>query len=163
MPPFGAFANSTPLSQLKDEKSVVVGAAGPFKVITQDIPPSAHSQTAHHIPEMHNPETLALRRRHECPNYSTCLDLAAALDWDNFTCRGCSGEVNPALIWQARVAESKDPLVSKICALPKFEHITLSRDQEGRCADESAPLAGLETSNQQPAILVGIKKLSSAA
>ena len=58
------------------------------------------------------------RRRFSCINYDTCLNLAAALNWDNFTCRGCSGEVNNCLLWRAHQAVKKDQIVGRLCHLP---------------------------------------------
>ncbi len=65
------------------------------------------------------------RRRYSCPRYDTCLNLAAALNWDSFTCRGCSGEANQALFWRARQEFRKDGVVRKICdEIPDAEFIT---------------------------------------
>jgi len=63
----------------------------------------------------------APRRRFDCSNYCTCLDLAAALNWDNFTCRGCSGDIDEALLWRARQALRKDDIARQVCDLPAIE------------------------------------------
>ena len=55
------------------------------------------------------------RRRYSCEHYDTCLDLAAALNWDNYTCRGCSGNVDQKLLWRARQEIRKDKFVRAIC------------------------------------------------
>lgn len=60
------------------------------------------------------------RRRYECSNYETCLNLAAALNWDNFTCRGCSGEVDESLLWRARQAFKRDAIVKALCDVPEI-------------------------------------------
>jgi hypothetical protein len=60
----------------------------------------------------------APRRRYDCQNYCTCLDLAAALNWDNFTCRGCSGDIDEKLLWRARQALRKDEVARQVCDLP---------------------------------------------
>lgn len=61
------------------------------------------------------------RRRYECSSYKTCLELAAALDWENFTCRGCCGAVNESLLWRAHQARKKDQIASSICdSLPEI-------------------------------------------
>ncbi len=62
----------------------------------------------------------APRRRYDCQNYCTCLDLAAALNWDNFTCRGCSGEIDEKLLWRARQALRKDEIARQVCDLPSI-------------------------------------------
>jgi hypothetical protein len=56
-------------------------------------------------------------RNLDCANYETCLNLAAALNWETFTCTGCSGEVNQSLIWRAHHAAKKDSVAKKICRL----------------------------------------------
>lgn len=64
------------------------------------------------------------RRRYACPQYDTCLNLAAALNWDSFTCRGCSGDINQALFWRARQEVRKDGVVRTICSeIPEAELI----------------------------------------
>ena len=57
----------------------------------------------------------APKRRHLCSHYETCLNLAAAFNWDNFTCRGCSGEINQTLLWRAHQEMRKDKIIRKIC------------------------------------------------
>jgi len=64
------------------------------------------------------------RRRHQCPNYSKCLSLAAALNWDNFTCRGCSAEINQSLLWRAHQAKRRDKVVRELCDLPEITSLS---------------------------------------
>ena len=61
------------------------------------------------------------RRRFSCYNYETCLNLAAALNWDNFTCRGCSGQVNDVVLWRARQEFKRDAIAHRLCELPEIE------------------------------------------
>ena len=49
--------------------------------------------------------------------------MAAALNWDSFTCRGCCGEVNRSLLWQAHQAMKKDGIGKLICDIPCIEAI----------------------------------------
>lgn len=84
----------------------MIGKPGPFQIIENEGSGVVDSPMA------------APRRRYECPNYQCCLDIAAALNWDNFTCRGCNGEVNEPLAWRAHQARRKDVLVDSICSLP---------------------------------------------
>ena len=86
----------------------MIGKPGPFQIIKNDEFGGADAPGK------------APRRRYSCPNYDTCLDLAAALNWDNFTCRGCSGEVNQALYWRAYQAQKKDQVVNRLCDLPEI-------------------------------------------
>lgn len=80
--------------------------SGPFQVIDT----CTHEGTI-------RPEE-APKRKFTCTNYETCLNVAAALNWDNFTCRGCEGEINQHLLWQARVAQRMDNIAKKVCELP---------------------------------------------
>lgn len=57
----------------------------------------------------------APRRRYSCSNYCLCLNVAASLNWDSFTCRGCSGSIDEALIWRSRQAQRKDKVASRLC------------------------------------------------
>ena len=61
----------------------------------------------------------APKRKFQCKNYETCLNVAAALNWDNFTCRGCEGEVNEHLLWQARHAQRADTIAKRVCEIPQ--------------------------------------------
>ena len=68
------------------------------------------------------------RRRFACSHYDLCLNLAAALNWDNFTCRGCCGDVDSTLLWRARQAIKKDRMARKLCDIPEI--ITLCREEK---------------------------------
>ena len=87
----------------------MIGSPGPFRIIKGDQSGCVDAPIA------------APRRRYLCPNYSNCLNLAAALNWDNFTCRGCSGEIDESLMWRARHAMKRDDVVATICDLPQIE------------------------------------------
>ncbi len=82
---------------------VMIGTPGPFPVIESD-----------GLGDVEKPIS-APRRRYSCAKYDTCLNLACALNWDNFTCRGCSGEVNQSLLWQAHQARRKDKVARRLC------------------------------------------------
>lgn len=60
-------------------------------------------------------------RRYSCRHYDVCLDLAAALNWDSFTCNGCSGEVNERLLWRARQRIKHDDVASRLCSFPEID------------------------------------------
>ena len=83
-----------------------IGKPGPFQIIESE----GHG-------DLDNPIN-APRRRYDCINYETCLVIAAGLNWDSFTCRGCSGEYQDPLYWRARQEINKDSVVKKICELP---------------------------------------------
>lgn len=63
----------------------------------------------------------APRRRYDCQFYQSCLAIAAALNWDSFTCRGCCGKIAEQLFWRARQASKKDEIVGRLCELPSIE------------------------------------------
>ena len=87
----------------------MIGKPGPFQIVESE-----------GCGQVDNP-IAAPRRRYFCLNYSTCLNLAAALNWDNFTCRGCCEDVNQALLWRARQAQKKDNVASKLCCIPEIK------------------------------------------
>lgn len=86
----------------------MLGKPGPFQIVN-DIPQSGTIDKPGAPP----------RRRYACDSYDICLDLAVALNWDNFTCRGCCGEVNESLIWRACQARRKDQVADQLCNLAK--------------------------------------------
>jgi predicted Fe-S protein YdhL (DUF1289 family) len=86
----------------------MIGKAGPFQIIESE-----------GVGIVDNPMDSP-RRRYDCKNYETCLDVAAALNWDSFTCRGCNGEIAEQLFWRARHALKKDAVVNRLCALPNI-------------------------------------------
>lgn len=61
-----------------------------------------------------------VERRLDCCHYEECLGLAAALDWDDFSCAGCCEEVNRSLVWRAHVIAKRDAIVNALCALPRL-------------------------------------------
>lgn len=94
-------------SPVESAKRIAIGKPGPFQII--------ESEVQGHIDNPIN----APRRRYDCPHYETCLVIAAGLNWDSFTCRGCSGEYEQSLNWRARQEINKDKTVKKICEMPK--------------------------------------------
>ncbi len=97
---------------------MVIGKPGPFQIIDDQSCAS-----------MEKPVD-GPRRRYDCANYEKCLNLAAALNWDNFTCRGCSGEVNETLYWRAYQAMKKDNFVKEICELPNIHSRKVEQDDQ---------------------------------
>jgi hypothetical protein len=93
----------------------MIGKPGPFQIIedqgTTDQPISPP------------------RRRYFCPHYETCLNLAAALNWDSFTCRGCCGEIEQTLLWRARQAQKKDKIAHELCELPEITQVEAQEDE----------------------------------
>jgi hypothetical protein len=74
---------------------------GPFQIIEQE--------------SLDSPSE-APKRRYECSHYETCLNLAAAMNWDSFTCRGCNGEVNESYFWRAQQEAKRDKIVRTLCS-----------------------------------------------
>lgn len=104
-----------------------VGAPGPFEVKFEEC--ETASSAVHNSRSQFPSPTLYSRavevdtpprRRYECAHYDTCLELAAALNWSSFTCRGCSGEVNESLRWRAGQMARKDSIAKRLCGFPKL-------------------------------------------
>jgi hypothetical protein len=77
---------------------------GPFQWSLDHATPSANSDTP--------------LRQTSCAHYEECLDLAAALNWDGFTCEGCNHEINSTLVWRAHLSARKDALAkSMLCSI----------------------------------------------
>lgn len=101
------------IEKTKEPNSILraLGTPGPFQVIDGPILDKSTKSELDHPPE-------GPRRRYDCKNYETCLNLAAALNWDSFTCRGCCEEVNEKLLWRAQHEMRKDQMAKAICDLP---------------------------------------------
>lgn len=126
-----------------------IGTPGPFEVkLDAEIAPAFSSP--HHAQLGETP-----RRRYECVNYDGCLELAAALNWDSFTCRGCNGEINDSLLWRARHSARKCSIARRICNLPPVKRfirpVKVNEEQhiEGHPSDTSVTDFG--SPNQQNA------------
>lgn len=95
----------------------IIGQPGPFQIIDS-------GQEAPITPP---------RRRYSCENYECCLDMAAALNWDSFTCRGCCGDINQSLLWRAHQAKKRDAVAESICDIPNLTALG-SEDEEVKIA-----------------------------
>ena len=96
----------------------MIGTRGPFQIIETHL-----SALADQPPE-------PPRRRYSCRNYQSCLNLAAALNWDNFTCRGCCGDIDETLYWRVYQAMKKDLVAAKICDVPTLRsHVVESKPE----------------------------------
>ena len=84
----------------------MLGKPGPFQIIESEGCGDVDAPIA------------APRRRYECLHYTTCLNLAAALNWDSFTCRGCNAEIDEVLLGRARQAQKRDSVARSICECP---------------------------------------------
>ncbi|MBX7138180.1 MAG: hypothetical protein K1X83_09360 [Oligoflexia bacterium] len=87
----------------------MVGKPGPFRIIEN------HGRGGVDAPI--DPP----RRRYTCANYEACLNIACALNWDSFTCRGCNGEVDESNFWQAHQAIKKDTVADSLVSLPSLK------------------------------------------
>ncbi|MCO6430399.1 MAG: hypothetical protein J5J00_06010 [Deltaproteobacteria bacterium] len=104
--------------QAKVTPKGMLGKPGPFQII--DVEGDASCV---------NP-SIAPRRRYDCNHYDTCLNIAAALNWDNFTCRGCCGEIDEALFWRARQASKKDVIAGTLCDIPSIKLHTCDEPED---------------------------------
>lgn len=95
---------------------------GPFEILVPDLALdnsgcSILSLAVAPLPGEIQPEP-PIEREFDCCNYTTCLGLAAALNWGSFSCSNCCGEINMHLLWRAHHACRKDAILSDICRLP---------------------------------------------
>lgn len=105
-----------------------IGTPGPFEVRFDDLEEEQPtSSTCEEIP----------RRRYDCSSYQRCLELAAALNWESFTCRGCSGETNKSLLWRASQAIRRDSIAKALCAAPKFATLSGSFEDDATQSESS--------------------------
>ncbi len=91
--------------------------------------------------ECENNDTVLLdapERRYECEHYEICLDVASALNWSNFTCKDCAGQVNPKILWRAKSASKQDAVAGKLCHLPEVGEL-LCKDKE--CKKKDFPVS----------------------
>ena len=89
----------------------MIGEPGPFQVIENEGKGTVESPI--------DPP----RRRYSCSNYNTCLSIGCALNWDSFTCRGCSGDVSEPLCWRAHQILRRDRIANKLCELPDIRYL----------------------------------------
>lgn len=92
------------------ENETQIGMPGPFEITLNDADAD--------IPEGETARDL------DCANYERCLDLAAALNWESFSCKGCCRAINECLTWRARQISRKDSMVKALCGTPKIETVT---------------------------------------
>jgi hypothetical protein len=71
-------------------------------------------------------DEIGPERQFNCSNYNNCLSLAAALNWDSFSCKGCSGTIDQTILWRAKAASKKDPSLHKLCDIPNPTVVTVS-------------------------------------
>jgi hypothetical protein len=85
---------------------------GPFQLYPEsETRPSndQYEKASHPVPLTH------LARSYDCKHYDCCLELAAALNWENFTCSGCGGDINQHLVWKANLAKREDEVAKRLC------------------------------------------------
>lgn len=94
----------------------LIGTPGPFEVRTELL--VSHSASSSDTTDVPTPNSDVPRRRYECESYEMCLGLAGALNWESFTCRGCSGQPSENLLWRARVSARKDSVAARLLKAP---------------------------------------------
>jgi hypothetical protein len=108
------------MSKTQRKSAVTRTECGPFEVALDTSSPSRNDllSAGTSLPELDQAENQdVLERRLECTHYEECLNLAAALDWDSFTCAGCNGEIDGTLLWRAGQSTKRDSLAKAICGL----------------------------------------------
>jgi hypothetical protein len=96
------------------------GNCGPFEVVFGDSEgavPAVSAGTSSVAPVVvcgdQEPE-----RRYDCSNYESCLKVAAALNWESFTCASCCGQIDENLQWRSCLNTRKDAVAKAICGRP---------------------------------------------
>ncbi len=93
----------TSLASSMNDTETDIGTPGPFQIVESDGCGNVDAP-------IETPQ-----RKYDCSNYETCLELAAALNWDNFTCSSCNSSINESLLWRARQEVRKDKVAGTIC------------------------------------------------
>jgi hypothetical protein len=78
--------------------------SGPFQVLEKD---------SYLLAEGDGPD-----RNFACENYNSCLSLAAALNWESFSCTGCNGIIDETIRWRAKVESKRDTTLRQLCVIP---------------------------------------------
>lgn len=151
--PKGFRLNDTP--RIKTETSIsaphmsseaVIGTPGPFEVrneLSVDCSPLTTLAPRSRSTETPTPIQELPRRRYDCDNYETCLGLAASLNWESFTCRGCSGTPSDHLMWRARVSARSDSVAAKLLKAPPIAPLKALKSQN----EEEPPLKESQNSS----------------
>ena len=106
------------MSKARETKTELRSASGPFEVALTTSPQGvAESATPNEqlVGATQPANQDILERRLECSHYESCLNLAAALDWESFTCKGCNGEIDESLLWRAGQSTKRDAIAKAIC------------------------------------------------
>lgn len=106
------------MSKAKEINSDQRSACGPFEVPRESSSPESsdtYAQSEQLLGATQPANHDALERRLECSHYEECLNLAAALDWESFTCAGCNGEIDESLLWRAGQSTKRDAVAKAIC------------------------------------------------
>lgn len=104
------------MTKPKERTTATSSACGPFRVALDTSLPQFESSEGPQNEQLLKPANEdAVERRMECSHYEECLNLAAALDWDSFTCAGCNGEINESLLWRAGQSTKRDAIAQAIC------------------------------------------------
>ena len=133
-----------------NSSSSQIGSPGPFEVRFDDVVPQELSDSQE-VGSATNEEATP-RRRYDCASYDRCLELAAALNWESFTCRGCSGHINDALLWRVGQAIRRDTVAKAICAAPKISTLSGSSKQLEISKETKAQAEGTPALRQTEAI-----------
>ena len=78
--------------------------SGPFQVLAKD---------SNLLADGEGPD-----RNFACKNYNSCLSLAAALNWESFSCGGCTGTIDETIRWRAKGVSKRDSALRQLCIIP---------------------------------------------
>ncbi len=98
-------------------------SASRMRAFPRDRAPLLLQETGENEESPENTSPIILHREFFCSHYDCCLSIAAALNWDSFSCQGCCGEVNEQLLWRAHQQARRDKVVDSLCQLPKLPKV----------------------------------------
>lgn len=120
------------ISRMNDTRKFEIevnSCSGPFEVRCSHCPETASSRETPHNPveaAAHSDNSVAPERDINCTNYQACLNLAAALNWDAFTCQGCNRTVNESLRWRACHTTKHDAVAKALCGVATLTDLRTS-------------------------------------
>ncbi len=117
----------------------LIGTPGPFEVRTELL--INHSTSSSNTTDVPTPNSDVPRRRYECDSYEMCLGLAGALNWESFTCRGCSGQPSENLLWRARVSARKDSVAARLLKAPPIVPLQAAPTEPATTTEQESPKA----------------------
>jgi hypothetical protein len=69
------------------------------------------------------------------------------MNWDSFTCRGCSGDVNTSYMWRAQAEAKRDKVVKALCSkMPEISMLSQVNKNLEDCSNITDSIGKIEKS-----------------